>query len=225
MEKKGIIYKCTNTINGKVYVGKTIQRPFSTYCARHISSAIRRADSRCKKPRKFYNAIRKYGKEVFVWEILEEVSKESLNEREIYYIDKYGTFKKGYNETLGGDGSLGVTYVRTPEIRAKISRSLTGKKRSKESVDKQRRTMSRENHPLFGKGHRASSIRKMRASKKGPNNPMAKIYEFISPEGERTIVKGGFNKFCSEHHLWHNAMTSVARGEKENHKGWKASIL
>ena len=47
-------------------------------------------------------AFRKYGIENFSFEILEECSKEDLDDREIYYISKYDSYFNGYNQTTGG---------------------------------------------------------------------------------------------------------------------------
>ena len=65
----------------------------------------------------------------------------------------------------------------------------------------------------------------MKKAKEGINNPNGKRYLFISPDNNEYIVEGCFNKFCAKHHLWHNAMTKVRRGEKDHHKGWKCNEL
>lgn len=92
---KGIIYKITNTVNNKSYIGQTRQ-----------SIQFRWNQHTSKKDNTyFHNAIQKYGKDNFTIEILEECNVEVLNEREIYYISKFDTFKNGYNLTIGGDGN------------------------------------------------------------------------------------------------------------------------
>jgi group I intron endonuclease len=223
---EGVVYKCTNSINGKVYIGKTTS-PFKSYCKKHIQYAFNKVDLKRGQKRKFYHAIRKYGAEIFKWEIIETCNTpEELNDREIYWISFFNSFKNGYNNTAGGDGAKGmIPYKRTKKIRQKISRALTGHKRSEESKKSQAVTMSGPNHPLSGIGHKPESINKMKKAKKGLKNPNAKIYEFISPKGKIFIVKASFNKFCLKHHLWHNALTKVSRGLKENHKGWKCRVL
>lgn len=92
---KGIIYKVTNKVNGKSYIGQT----------RYTLEFRWRQHLHKKDKTYFHNAIRKYGAENFSAEILEECPYSNLNEREIFYIAKYETFKKGYNLTIGGDGS------------------------------------------------------------------------------------------------------------------------
>lgn len=220
-----IIYKSRNKINGKIYIGQTIQN-FDQYKSQHISCAEREVDKKAGKTRSFYEAIRKYGKEKFEWEIIEQCdSKSELNKKEIFYIDKYNSYYDGYNMTFGGEGGSGVTYERTDEIRKKISDSLKGHKRSKSSIKKQIKTMSGKNHPLYGIGHKKDSIEKMRKSKMGKKNPASKKYKIISPCGKEYIIEGGFNKFCLKNHIWHNGLRAVAQGKKQHHKGWKAILL
>jgi hypothetical protein len=54
--------------------------------------------------RPLYKAMRKYGVEFFSIEEIEET--DSPEEREIYWIEFYGTFKNGYNATMGGDSKM-----------------------------------------------------------------------------------------------------------------------
>ena len=97
------IYKITNLINNKIYIGKTVQsleKRFSEHCSERIRSP----------QRPLYAAMNKYGIEHFVIELLEETSNELINEREIYWIETLQSFKYGYNATLGGDGSPYADY-------------------------------------------------------------------------------------------------------------------
>jgi len=91
----GIIY-CYHCIStGKKYIGQTIQEEIRKY--RHL------IDSK-KLHCKFYNAVNKYGWENFIYGVIGEYDLELLDEKEIYYINEYNTYKNGYNMTLGGDG-------------------------------------------------------------------------------------------------------------------------
>lgn len=92
---KGIIYKITNKVNGKSYIGQT----------RYTLEFRWRQHLHKKDNTYFHNAIRKYGSDNFQLEVLEECPYSSLNEREIFYIAKYNTLKDGYNLTLGGSGN------------------------------------------------------------------------------------------------------------------------
>lgn len=92
---KGIIYKVTNKVNGKSYIGQT----------RYTLEFRWRQHLHKKDNVYFHNAIKKYGAENFSLEVLEECDVDKLNSREIFYIAKYNTFENGYNLTLGGDGN------------------------------------------------------------------------------------------------------------------------
>lgn len=92
----GKIYKVTNNINKKIYIGQTIQDENIRW-NHHIREALNGSDT------KFHRALRKYGKDGFMWEVIEEVDNDKLNEREIYWISYYNSYKQGYNSTTGGD--------------------------------------------------------------------------------------------------------------------------
>ena len=95
---EGIIYKITNDINNKVYIGQTIQ-PLNTRWRSH--------KVRGKNPSfntGLYGATKKYGAENFDINIVISCDESELNEMEIYYIDKYDTYNNGYNRTIGGEG-------------------------------------------------------------------------------------------------------------------------
>ena len=99
------IYKITNQINDKVYIGKTLKTVEERW-KEHSKDYKRREYE--KRP--LYSAINKYGIENFSIEQIEECSHEVVNEREKYWIEKYGSFKYGYNATLGGDGKAYADY-------------------------------------------------------------------------------------------------------------------
>ena len=107
----GIIYKATNIINGKSYIGKTTQ----SLKARKASHT-----TKSKKGNNYYfhNALKKYGFDNFEWEIIcENVPLELLSIREIMKIIVNHTHytEGGYNMTWGGEGTHG--YKHTDEAR------------------------------------------------------------------------------------------------------------
>lgn len=102
-----IIYKITNLLDGKVYVGQTAR----TLEAR-IDQHKRRSASAISK------AIKKYGWENFKAEVIEECkTRDQLNEREIYWIKFYDCIApKGYNLHPGGRN-----HAMTEETRRRAS--------------------------------------------------------------------------------------------------------
>jgi|SRR5208283_1602849 len=113
-----IIYKITNTINGKIYIGQS-KFSLDKRWKEHL-----RDYNRSYKNNHFYNAIRKYGIDCWIFEVLEEVNDISnLNEAEMKWIEYYDTFNNGYNSTTGGDGG----YIRSEEVLKKLSVSLKGR--------------------------------------------------------------------------------------------------
>jgi group I intron endonuclease len=137
---KGIIYKLTNTRNGKNYVGQTrldLPRRVKQHSAENRSVIGR--------------AIQKYGLENFVASIIDEAdSIEALNNKEIIWIAFFNCrTPNGYNLTEGG---AGVEMERNEKWCRRISRALIGKKRSKEhcrNISKAKRGKSPAPHTKY----------------------------------------------------------------------------
>ena len=99
------IYKITNTENNHMYIGKT-DRTIQERWKEHLKDANRPNF----KSRPLYCAINKYGKDKFVIEEIEECPSDIADEREVYWIEYYGSFRNGYNATKGGDGKPYLDY-------------------------------------------------------------------------------------------------------------------
>ena len=113
---KGKIYKITNNIDGKIYIGCTVnslEKRFYEHLYRCYKSDFKS---------KLYNAIKKYGEENFIIELIEECDVDVIYNTEKKYILEYDTYKNGLNSTLGGEGCLG--YKHSSDIRKKISKAL-----------------------------------------------------------------------------------------------------
>jgi group I intron endonuclease len=107
------IYKITNTINGKSYVGYTSRKEVKERITEHFSPSV--YNGREKRP--LYSAIKKYGKDAFVWEVLYEGEDALLKEKE--FISKYGD----YNLHEGGNvppSQKGRTWKLSEETKAKM---------------------------------------------------------------------------------------------------------
>ena len=173
----GCIYKQTNTVNNMAYIGQSKRDPEKTRKRDHLSG---RGNKHIKKD------IEKYGKDVFVFEILHDgIIPEFLDDLEEEEIAKHNTVHpNGYNciPRARGGGS------RSEETKRKISRTLTGKPRSEETKRKlseantgktlseeTRRKMSEvrkgkqagENHPMYGKTHTPEARRKISIANTG----------------------------------------------------------
>lgn len=103
----GFIYIIRNDINEKVYIGKTqisLEKRFKEHC--------RDSNKRRSENRPLYRAMKKYGTNHFMIELIEECKNENLEDREVFWIDHFGSYKNGYNATKGGDGK---PYLDLPE--------------------------------------------------------------------------------------------------------------
>jgi len=120
-----IIYKTTNLINGKFYVGKD-ERNKNDYLGSGLN---------------LHRAIKKYGKENFIKEVLEYCStKEELIEKEKYWIKETKAQELGYNIADGGWG--GNTYDE--ETRQRISKQFRGRKVKPETIEKIKKTREKK---------------------------------------------------------------------------------
>lgn len=138
------IYKYTNKINNKVYIGRT---------CRKLEKRAGYKGERYKKCPYFYKAIQKYGWDNFVPEILEEnLTDREAAEREIYWI-------KFYNSTNKGNGYNLTDKIHSEFKRESIKKAIQNRKRVPKVVSEETRRKMREHHadvsgsknPNFGK--------------------------------------------------------------------------
>ena len=163
-----VIYKITNTVNGKLYIGQSI-RDVNIRFNEHLNDKI--------STDYFHLAVRKYihdyGKDVFTLEVIDTAeSIEELNEKEIYWINHFRTFVgfadcNGYNSSLGGTDNPMFNdtikekhdaRMRTEDVRRKISNTMKHKIANKELfTEEHRRNLSRamQGNQHF-KGHKRS---------------------------------------------------------------------
>lgn len=112
------IYKITNLINNKCYIGKT-ERTIKERWKEHIKNK-----NKLNLP--LYRAFNKYGIEHFSIEQIEECDQNHLDLRETYWIKYYDSCANGYNCTLGGEG--GLLYIPDEEIQNIKSRYQQGER-------------------------------------------------------------------------------------------------
>lgn len=126
MERKYIVYRATNKINGKMYIGITC-RKLKERIWQHKHESEKLDSPTYNTP--FKRAIRKYGIDNFNFEILEEnLNQLEASKKEIYYIKKFNTYcnyinSNGYNASSGGEFSCG-----RPKDRVVQMDKITGEK-------------------------------------------------------------------------------------------------
>jgi group I intron endonuclease len=183
----GIVYKATSP-SGKSYIGIT-QQTLQTRKLEHL----RRSKSGSTKA--FHNAIRKYGEENIKWEVIDKVDTwEKLEEIEMLYIQKFDTYRNGYNMTLGGDGTIGYKYSEE-QVEANRKRRKEYFKNPK-NIEKQSKAnlLAHQRNPNQAKEH--SKFQKKR----------------FEDEKEREKVAEGMRKYLSEEERLR--IHSIERGAK-----------
>ncbi len=214
MSAYGFIYCITNKINGKQYIGQTIQtvqKRFSNHC---WNSTLKKGNMAISR------AIRKYGKDSFdLVTLCECVSQEDLDSNEISYAKSLNTFVPyGYNLRAGqgrgitseitkkriGDANRGKKV--SVEARQHMSEAHKGKKLSDIQVQKLRDKY---------KGRQVSSLGPIANGLK-----TAKTFLFLDPCGVIVCIHN-MRQHCIEYGLSPPKMCLVSQGKRNYHKGWK----
>lgn len=128
----GYIYKITNKVNNKVYIGQTIRTIEERY-KKHLFEARRHTN------RPLYDSMNHYGYDNFEVELVVEAPNDRLNELEVFYISKYDATNpdRGYNLTTGGDTfRCCIPEDKKRAMAEKVSKALKGRKQPQELIDK-----------------------------------------------------------------------------------------
>jgi group I intron endonuclease len=176
-----LVYKITNIINNKIYVGQTtidLQKRWKQHFYKR------------KNGTKIANAINKYGRENFKIEIIETCkSLQELNKQEEYWIHKLRAAETGYNILKGGLNRKQPDYVKE-----KLSKIFLGKKLKKEHREK----LSKINKErILAKGVHQNSLKALNKNYKKWEKPVIclenkKIYKSVS-EAARDINSSSSN--------------------------------
>ena len=190
----GIIYKATNKVNGKMYIGQTAQS-LNKRISKHINDALNNRYNSY-----FHRAIRKYGKENFKWEIITECnSQEELNKAEVEMIEKYNTFESGYNLTKGGEGQFGFKHSK--ETKEKMSKRHKGKRFSEKHRMRLSESHRGEKHNNYGKHFSEETKKRMSEAQKGEKNSMyGKHHSERTKEAMSKMRKGEKHPMYGKHH-------------------------
>lgn len=106
------IYKIENKLNGHCYIGQSVNVEHRLQVHRAIGNNYNEKFTNIS----IYRAIYKHGINNFDFSIIEECLKEELDEREIYWIDYYNSYKDGYNQTIGGTGGRGAGKLSQQDV-------------------------------------------------------------------------------------------------------------
>ena len=118
--ENGLIYIVENLSNKKKYIGQTT-KTLDMRKNRHLRESFNYDSQKL-----FHKALRKYGKDLLIWKIVEKnINISKLNDKEIFYIDKFNTLNNGYNMTIGGYSVRG--YKHSEITKKKISESRKGR--------------------------------------------------------------------------------------------------
>ena len=212
-----IIYKAVNIINNKVYIGQS-KNSLKYRISTHKCAAFT-ANSKSY----FHKAIRKYGWDSFIWEIIFECKTiEELNIKEIEFITEYechASLGKGYNLTKGGD----FNPMSDPDVKRRHDESLriTMKAFCGDNNVMKRPDIKHKHQLAIEK---LSSDPDWVESKRVGDLKQKATYEVIFPDGTIEIVIG-LNQFCKLHNLQQSKMSSVSSGSRPHHKGFKCICI
>lgn len=163
-----VIYKVTNLLSGKIYVGKDL----------HNNSEYFGSGLLIKQ------ALRKYGKKNFKKEIIEKCNKSEGNEREVYWIKKFSSTDRniGYNITEGGEGGDHFTNnPRKEEIREVMRKRFIGEKNPMFGKTWPEERKKRVRKKLLGRKDSINTLKKKSKASKGENNGMFGVHGHDHP--------------------------------------------
>jgi len=207
------VYRRTNTINGKVYIGKTTQ----TVEARWQQMVYEA--KRGTAPVDY--AIRKYGAAVLKTDILYTAKTlEELNSMETFFIILHQSHleENGYNLTLGGDGAgpgpLNPMWGKTHTDEVKQAQRLRrlGAKNSPESNEKRRLALTGDKNPAFGKVY--MDERSVVGRRKGGLSNLGKKRSLATRTKMSISAQG---KEFSEEHCLHISQAKSGQGLGRKH--------
>ena len=209
-----LIYKVKNKKNNKVYIGKTTKSLEDRKKA-HYKNTIK-----CET--NFGRALKKYPEDTFEWSVLEEVkNKKNLDKKEMYYINQFDTYNKGYNMTLGGGG--GLTYNTESEnynrIKSKLGKWKNGNPGSTpEAIEKRMKTFMTLDWKS-GESHGNSGHIRSKGKSTGKDNPMYKKYPYLQSVEVDGIVYESLGE--ASRNLGVTRATVRKRCENERYKNWR----
>lgn len=177
-----IIYKSTNKITGKIYIGQTT-KSLEQRIKGHLN------ESKIDKNRPFLLSINKYGIGNFVFEIIDSADNlNELNDKEIYWIDFCNSVSpNGYNVTGGGQGKK---MISTNELSKRISKGLQNSEKwqkTKNSEEYKKKFLGRNKGKKFTPEHKEKIWEKNKERILKFNKSTSK--EWIVVDKENNIIR------------------------------------
>ena len=218
----GYIYKITNLINKKAYIGQTTTS---------LNARINKHFSKARTQNNLTGvdaAIKKYGQENFSIEIICECPNEDLDVQERYYIAKYNTFENGYNLTIGGKISTTSLNLNIDEVIKKYE-ELKSIKGTAAYFNCSVRTISdilhTNNIPVIKPIHNVENLQKGTKFKLGDGAKKVKIIElnkeFASlKDCAQWLIDNKYSKANS----MEMARKSLSRALNSNHRYCKFTV-
>jgi len=224
----GLIYKITNKINNKLYIGLTTMTLKGRW-------SCHKAEAKIGNKTPLYKAIRKYGEDNFIIEQIDIANnQQELEEKEIYWIMHFKSLSpNGYNLTEGG-------IVSTKQSNeTKLKKSIAQKKRFKNKLEVEKTTLGlkqfwKESDPVKLK-ERSNKIKaawtserrkQMAEMNKGHKRAYGNTYRRF-PINVINELTGEIQKFescemaCKQLNLTASAVSRCLKGERPRHKGYK----
>ena len=195
------IYCYTNKLNGKRYVGQSINLEKRYY--QHLYNIT--------APKPYFDYyLHLYGVDNFVYEVLEYCDKSIQNEREKYWIDYYDSYNNGYNLTNGGSGyNITLSDSHIIALKAswtderKLKASETQKLAQRKYYDSDKGRENAKKHSIRMKGRKSSEETKRK----------------ISESNKGRIVSDETRNKLSEAHKGRKSSEETKRKLSESHKG------
>jgi len=222
----GYIYKITNTVNNKSYIGYTTdpQERWEGHKHNQGSALV-------------FQAIKKYGLDKIEFKVIAEDSVD--NEQK--YIEKYNTIApNGYNLTEGGNvpprpwGSYLEMYGNNEKAKKfsnkqKQAGGYGPVAHTKATKKKLSIANQGKGNPMYGKKHSKKTLRLISESKKGlhhgAGNPNAKRFLLISPEGVKYQSDGNLRQLCASLNLSHATIRASYELNRPMRSGWRVERL
>jgi group I intron endonuclease len=219
------IYKITNKINNKAYIGYT-DNPTSRW----------NDHKKGKGSQVVFQAINKYGLENITFEV---IANDSVDNEDMYIQEHNTMYPNGYNLTPGGGmppNYKGMSYqerygdnwqdeIDKRRLSNKFKHNMPHTEETKRKISE---SVSGEKNPMFGRTHSEASKKLMSKNSpcsKGASNANSKTWCLTSPQGKCYTVTGTLRSTCEELGLSFATINASYRLNRPMRSGWKIELI